>query len=182
MTEPQRWVERLGYEQDRQQPLQAVHGGWLAGPSGSSNQMCSRTVSSNSSGRQFCGKGKMSEKYSKKINRQYSCTASLTPKHHMLMLELPELNSQSWWKVSSFLKHTVGDTIASCWCAVTYPLCAASQALPHAKSHKTLFFSLVQELEERGGNRKENKLPHLSHTHIYPRPSKDLSNGTKKCN
>lgn len=118
----------------------------------------------------------------KKINRQYSCTASLTPKHHMLMLELPELNSQSWWKVSSFLKHTVGDTIASCWCAVTYPLCAASQALPHAKSHETLFFSLVQELEERGGNRKENKLPHLPHTHIYPRPSKDLSNGTKKCN
>lgn len=56
VAEPQRWVEGLGYEQDGQQPLQAVHGGCWLGPGGSSNQMGSRTGSSSSSG-ELCREG-----------------------------------------------------------------------------------------------------------------------------
>lgn len=46
----------------------------------------------------------------KKASRCSSRTASFTPKHRILMLELPVLNS------GMFLNHSAGDVIIYCWC------------------------------------------------------------------
>ena len=121
----------------------------------------------------YVGRGKTSDcqrNTAKKMNRHSSHTASFTPKHRMLMLELPVLNSgvsQSWWKVSCFLNHSAGDMIICCWCRHVSLLCSVSQAFTQANSCETLFFSIVQEQKRRGEKQKGKQAATAFPTHVF---------------
>lgn len=75
VTETQRWVKGLGDEQDRQQPLKAVHRVWLVGPCGSSSWVL-QSPAAPQVGSPVGGKLKIqSETLSKQINSSSSPTA-----------------------------------------------------------------------------------------------------------
>lgn len=88
MTEPQRWVEGLGYEQDRQQPLQAVHGVRLAGALQQQQSGVLPAGFSSFSGGLVCRDVKcQTVRDTQQTDQQQFLHSSHVPKHHTLMLK-----------------------------------------------------------------------------------------------
>lgn len=117
MTEPQRWVEGLGYEQDRQQPLKAVHGVRLAGALWQQQSDALPTVFSSSSRGLFCRDVKcQTVRDAQQTDQQQFFHSSHIPKHQMLVLRPLMLNSGDSELVSTSLlpEGEAGDVTTYC--------------------------------------------------------------------